>query len=932
QDGRKQEEDLWDRRRGFFLLKKKSRQLKPSARGLASSSPTSPRKKGQARGVTKQDSSLLGDHGSLSPQQQRQLCNPELRKYYLIFSDPCLKGAEKKAVKMYPENSQGILEYMVAPEDTLYSIASRVHSTPNQLAQMNRLYSHTVFPGQHLWVPNSRDETDVESSVLSSPPSSPLTPSAEADYDKLLDVETVVMSGGQLCLLALPSECSPTQGEEPSPIRYLRLCSRYITDRKGVVLGVLVVTPNKIIFDPYKSHPLVIENGCEEYCFTCYLDLVRTIAFYRDPSRVTFSAFSPQTNHCERTASPLLVQTEMRGLYEQGRLNPPPFFYDIFRSKKTNSGQRKEDKDNGRLGIMYTGAQQGAMMVESHQNSGKVGGGGGDSPLCVETLSGENPSHTDPPQEEEPSRESWLCSHLEHKLDIGSRGEVEGESESGCQNRERSVETPSVSSEGEGRDTDDRDLSQSRTEAMTPCGTVTHWKKTDKVEGSSQGDNTSGASRGNGEDPDGTEKRWNKTLLVYLYSTRKQKDLQTFQGVESRRLGWRAELYGAGLSVSEGTSPCEKEKFVSLWAEGCEKVRAAGLLAHPHTGQVIPDSLRGLDRQWFGPLLFSQEMERQWFSPCFSQGIGQTVVQSTVFSGGSDSKWFTPWFGQGIGQPVDWSESHHAGWERGGQSSLLTTPLFLYTIIYEKGATELSLFLRQCRSDLCIIDGAEETLDEDFVLVDSEEELLVLEKYRDRIGEEDWEIVAVDDGKEKAFSEGNIDAELEMAPVLLGESQLLQEVQIEQICRWLPPRTVGHPWKLAYSGSTHGFSLKTLYRKLSGTDSPVLLILQDTQDQVFGVLASHSLKPSELFYGTGETFLFTFNPEFKIFPWTGENSFFIKGNLDSISFGGGSGHFGLWLEESLYYGRSHPCSTFNNCILSKTGDFYIRDIEVWIFQ
>ncbi|XP_064408175.1 nuclear receptor coactivator 7 isoform X2 [Latimeria chalumnae] len=751
-------------------LKKKSRQLKPSARGLASSSPTSPRKKGQARGVTKQDSSLLGDHGSLSPQQQRQLCNPELRKYYLM--DPCLKGAEKKAVKMYPENSQGILEYMVAPEDTLYSIASRVHSTPNQLAQMNRLYSHTVFPGQHLWVPNSRDETDVESSVLSSPPSSPLTPSAEADYDKLLDVETVVMSGGQLCLLALPSECSPTQGEEPSPIRYLRLCSRYITDRKGVVLGVLVVTPNKIIFDPYKSHPLVIENGCEEYCFTCYLDLVRTIAFYRDPSRVTFSAFSPQ-------------------------------------SKKTNSGQRKEDKDNGRLGIMYTGAQQGAMMVESHQNSGKVGGGGGDSPLCVETLSGENPSHTDPPQEEEPSRESWLCSHLEHKLDIGSRGEVEGESESGCQNRwgtlssrrvsllrERSVETPSVSSEGEGRDTDDRDLSQSRTEAMTPCGTVTHWKKTDKVEGSSQGDNTSGASRGNGD--------------------------------------------------SGGGQSCMALVFL------CLKVR-------------VPVKKRSL-------------------FPSGLKDVKRFVLRD------------------------------------------------YWLILTQDKATELSLFLRQCRSDLCIIDGAEETLDEDFVLVDSEEELLVLEKYRDRIGEEDWEIVAVDDGKEKAFSEGNIDAELEMAPVLLGESQLLQEVQIEQICRWLPPRTVGHPWKLAYSGSTHGFSLKTLYRKLSGTDSPVLLILQDTQDQVFGVLASHSLKPSELFYGTGETFLFTFNPEFKIFPWTGENSFFIKGNLDSISFGGGSGHFGLWLEESLYYGRSHPCSTFNNCILSKTGDFYIRDIEVWIFQ
>uniref|UniRef100_A0A3Q2YJL5 Si:ch211-15d5.11 n=1 Tax=Hippocampus comes TaxID=109280 RepID=A0A3Q2YJL5_HIPCM len=148
----------------------------------------------------------------------------------------------------------------------------------------------------------------------------------------------------------------------------------------------------------------------------------------------------------------------------------------------------------------------------------------------------------------------------------------------------------------------------------------------------------------------------------------------------------------------------------------------------------------------------------------------------------------------------------------------------------------------------------------------------------------------------------------------------------------LPPKTVGHAWQLAYSTSRHGASLKSLYRKLSASDSPTLVVIKDALEEVFGAFLSHPLRLSETFYGTGETFLFMLHPRFKCFRWTGENSFFIKGDLDSFAIGGGSGHFGLWVDENLYLGHSSPCYTFNNCCLSETDDFRVMELEVWTFS
>lgn len=60
----------------------------------------------------------------------------------------------------------------------------------------------------------------------------------------------------------------------------------------------------------------------------------------------------------------------------------------------------------------------------------------------------------------------------------------------------------------------------------------------------------------------------------------------------------------------------------------------------------------------------------------------------------------------------------------------------------------------------------------------------------------------------------------------------LSFVHFSQLSKELPPRTIGHTWNLAYSTSRHGASLKTLYRKLSASDSPVLIVIKDALDEV----------------------------------------------------------------------------------------------------
>lgn len=101
-------------------------------------------------------------------------------------------------------------------------------------------------------------------------------------------------------------------------------------------------------------------------------------------------------------------------------------------------------------------------------------------------------------------------------------------------------------------------------------------------------------------------------------------------------------------------------------------------------------------------------------------------------------------------------------------------------------------------------------------------------------------------------------------PELQGKTSLLNDTLRTALIPELPSRARFYPWNLVYSTTLHGFSLKTLYRRMLKLDFSTMMIIQDAQSHIFGAIVPCGLKVAEHFYGTGESALFTCSPDFKV--------------------------------------------------------------------
>lgn len=170
-------------------------------------------------------------------------------------------------------------------------------------------------------------------------------------------------------------------------------------------------------------------------------------------------------------------------------------------------------------------------------------------------------------------------------------------------------------------------------------------------------------------------------------------------------------------------------------------------------------------------------------------------------------------------------------------------------------------------------------------------------------------------------------------PCLDTASDILEEEDLLALRDRLPTRLENNQWSLAFSTARDGFSLKNLYRMLQSVDSVVLLVIQDTDQVIFGGLLSEPPQVTDSFCGTGECWLFSFQSgQLEVYTWTTANQLFIKGCGSNLVVGASAGDFGLWFDEDLNKGRSQECATFGNPALTPSSDFAVNCMEVWAFQ
>lgn len=171
------------------------------------------------------------------------------------------------------------------------------------------------------------------------------------------------------------------------------------------------------------------------------------------------------------------------------------------------------------------------------------------------------------------------------------------------------------------------------------------------------------------------------------------------------------------------------------------------------------------------------------------------------------------------------------------------------------------------------------------------------------------------------------DAEVTM-PDMNKNSSIVTPYQISALYLNFPPRLRLYPWTLMYSLKRDGCSLQNLYSKLQDYEHTLLMLILDTKKTIFGaVLSAPNLKQrGKSYYGSFETFVFSFYPRLQKYTPSGKNNYFMMCMPDGISIG--SMLPAIWLDNNLERGTSNVSCTFDNLPLTDE-TFVVRDIECW---
>ncbi|KAM6276000.1 oxidation resistance protein 1 isoform 3-T4 [Spheniscus humboldti] len=822
--------------------------------------------------------SLLATKTATSEEEQNNTANTqrrnprrsELKRYYTIDTGQKKTPDKKDGRRMSFQKPKGTIEYSVESRDTLNSIALKFDTTPNELVQLNKLFSRAVVPGQILYVP----DPDYISSVDSSPSLSPISPlsptSSEAELDKAtvndpdgLQRKESAASPAHACVRPTRVVSSTSEEEEAFTEKFLKINCKYITNGKGTVNGVLLVTPNNIMFDPHKMDPLVQENGCEEYGIMCPMEEVTSAALYKEivDSKIKDS---------------LIIDVEQLSVRE------------LCHSKKA----AKSNTDEMDSRIRDTGNDSASTAPRSTEES-----------LSEDVFT---------ESELSPIREEHVSSdELRQDKSSGASSEsvqTINQTSAECltiisdSNEAASDLKPSAEMVVNVKQFGTHSLGSESAEMSTKGGQEPSENIADVLQQSLQG------SHGSEEHDKETEVSNNQYSSLGKEAEGESKTREECPRCEDTTDSQKTETTSKGKVVRERTqdSETEVEELRKLWKTHTmqQTKQQRENMQQDSQKEVGQKTVTAGDGQLEGSSL-TKEKRRHRSHKFLRLRVGKPMRKTFVSQASASMQQYAQ------------RDKKHEYW---------------FAVPQER-TDHLYVFFIQWSPEIYAEDTGESLREPGFIVVKKKEEPETSEESATEDAAKEWEITTREDINSKQATSIKTDLEPEaFRPNLSDPSELLQPEQIEKLTKSLPPRTIGYPWTLVYSTAKHGMSLKTLYRTMLGLDTPVLLVIKDSDGQVFGALASEPFKVSDGFYGTGETFMFTFSPDFEVFKWTGDNMFFIKGDMDSLAFGGGGGEFALWLDGDLYHGRSHSCKTFGNHTLSKREDFIIQDIEIWAFE
>ncbi|XP_052753617.1 nuclear receptor coactivator 7 isoform X13 [Galleria mellonella] len=882
------------------------------------------------------------------------------------------------------------ITYTVRDRDTLTSVAARFDTTPSELTKLNRLATQFIFPGQTLLVPDKKKDGDKDSDGPSesgdnTSESTQGPPSEPAQEKEILD------------------SLRPVSPEAPSsssgPQRFLKINVRHITDGQGVVSGVLLVTPNAVMFDPNVSDVLVMEHGPESYGVIAPMEYVVNAAIFYDIAHMR--THGPDNN---------AHKAEQAEIYYMNKSEHSPGKDSLLVKDETFPELQAASAEGGEGEDLCGG--------EDRPGSGDERGGAAfpkaferelvtPTALQQQTIEERRKSlldhHWAIPSKDRMSIDqgSEVSSSTEHKDESGEGGEG-GEG----------AEAAEGSGAEEGGDRDERHDAQHLVKLsyhdsgidirepllhVTPINTKKVYSDADIVL-SAEWVPPVVVSRGEpplSAPPLGEADRAPRKPAAVSFS---------LDGGQQHHQQQQQQQHQQQQQKDDANKPDKKNKMLKRlsyplsWVEG---LTGEGGAPGPQSSQA--ESLPSSADSHNSTSVFSKVFNRRSSLGGFGRSHAKSTPSSTQprldyrsMVSVDDMPDLFASFDKLIPRPARPSDDPplylrlRMG-KPAGRPLPRTTPLMSYGRkrmkpeywfgIPRNRVDDLFKFLTHWVPDRYGPLG--DVTAQGYELIDSDTEWEDDDAKPGHKGErtgssgdvsditrESWEVLSMSDELRRALYSSGASVDMEFSPPdLIGTSEIFTMEHREKICTVLPARAQGYMWSLAFSTSQHGFSLASMYRKMQRVDSPVLLVIQDTDNNVFGGLTSCALHPSEHFYGTGESLLFSFqrvqdeprrpsqpavepkkeadneeeHPEekgdqptqvktkFKYWGWTGDNMYFIRGSTDNISIGAGDGKFGLWLDGDLYLGRTQRCTTYGNEPLTTREDFIVKIMECWTF-